>query len=179
MGDVLEKNDRELLKRMLDTSEQYLAACEILEGKLAYTGPASPVLGVLAFEISLKALYRAHLNVRPGFRHKYVAGFAELPANVQQDVLERASSIGGGLGLTLEKALKVCSALTHCFLNGRYEYEIFEEKGERKYYSDLKKWVNNGLQDEDADFKYYPEERRALTLAMNELSEEWLSVEVL
>ncbi|MFT4708539.1 MAG: hypothetical protein ACI9PU_002389 [Ascidiaceihabitans sp.] len=73
----------------------YWDARKRLSSSLYEFGDAPSVVGVLAFEILLKCVYRIELDQRPKFGHQYNAGWNELPETIRESILQNAKGRQG------------------------------------------------------------------------------------
>jgi len=145
------------------TAEQYNDAADILGQKLTDTGPAQPILRILAFEVLLKT---AALVAKPTERkkdHDYLTIWNSLSDNTRDDLLASAIEQAPLDCPDFDDLPKFLTSWQRVFLQGRYEYETNEARSNEEIRSITDNWDGSP---ETADFAYYPQELEGLTRAL-------------
>lgn len=161
----MQSNDPRLIQRMSDMAQSYEDGAARLAQSGADYGPSSHVLSILAFEILLKAVYRLEKNEAPCFGHKYAKGYKALGQPLQQRLAEIAAERICTPNLDLQSALAICCDLEKVFTKARYGFEGFEELGPEEYTRSGMLWAECGFRDDDAEYRFWPEERYGLCFA--------------
>ncbi|MBU9339520.1 hypothetical protein [Burkholderia multivorans] len=134
------------------------------------------MLELLALELLIKCLLHAHdqaFKVRKG--HHYDDLFKLLPAQLQSDILEKAVEIAGPSPLTVDPT-GLLNKLGKQFIELRYPHEKYSDLGsEEEYIAVGEAWTLLGADPDSADFRYYPDELRALLMALEEVTERYVA----
>lgn len=154
------------LIRMRDHAQRYLADASSLQQMLVAESDGASLLQLIAFEILLKAVQRAHGGT-PARDHKYTQLFDGLTADVRCRVLAAARARLGPRA-DVSDLPRLLSTWSSNFVALRYAYEAYDGMEQEEVDKRSAEWMAAGASIEKADFKYYPMELRALTEALNE-----------
>ncbi|MGN6152913.1 MAG: hypothetical protein ACTHOH_13035 [Lysobacteraceae bacterium] len=152
---------------MLLESAKRFASADLLRA----TGDASDsayLLELVGFELLLKVVVeRATGEMVHG--HHYLPLFNQLPQETRATVLRLAGEWAGPSALT-DSHESVLADLGSNFVKLRYPYEKYSSLTEQQYRQVGKDWIAHGASNAEADFRYHPEELRALALALREIA---------
>jgi len=154
------------LIRMRDHAQRYLADASFLQQRLVAESDGASLLQLIAFEILLKAVLRAHEGT-PTRDHKYTQLFDGLTADIQGRVLAAARARFGPHA-DFSDLPRLLSTWSSNFVDLRYAYEAYDGMEQEEVAKRSAEWMAAGASIEEADFKYYPMELRALTEALIE-----------
>lgn len=148
---------------MLDTAQEYENAVSVITGKTIPTGASAQLLGILAFEILLKAAWLLEKNKIASFGHNYVDGFAKLSDPTKVYVIEKGNQEFETYStLNLVSVDSILKDLEKNFLDGRYDYEVNMELSDFENEQKGINWHRAGSDLAKADFRYRPDELDAL-----------------
>ncbi len=156
---------REAAKRSADSA--------ILSSTVAGAGSDSAyLLELLAFELLLKATLQIS-GVKPPANHSYSRLFALLPSGVQNRLRDTAISRVGP-EVDFSNLGRLLDTWGRNFVSLRYPYEKYEGLTEELYRARGETWLQNGADENAADFVYYPEQLHAFTHALKTEVDNWL-----
>ncbi len=157
---------REAAKRSADSAT--------LGSNIAGAGSDSAyLLELLAFELLLKATLQIH-GVKPPAIYSYSRLFGLLPPGVQRALRDTAASRVGP-DVDFSKLDRLLDTWGQNFVRLRYPYEKYEGLTGEQYRARGDMWLQNGAEEDAADFVYYPEQLHAFTHALQIEVDTWLS----
>lgn len=154
---------REAIERLTDSA--------FLAEHLVSRADSSYLLGLLAFEILLKAVVLIHSGC-PDRSHSYVDLYDLLPADVQNRVVQIGRTARSDCDLTHWHDL--LSVFGSNFVKLRYPYERYRGMTEEEYHERGRQWADSGSPLDEADFVYHPAELSALTHGLRVEVEVWV-----
>ena len=165
----------ELVERMYYSAMDRVHDFEILSELMSVRSDASAHLGILGFEILLKANLLLD-GVQFGRSHNYSKLWNALPTASRDEIVRIGQSRYAGY-FKIEQVPEALSAFGNVFTRARYDYEVHKDKSldEIKRLGD--EWLKRGAKDSEADFAYYPFIRKGLTLGMRRRIEQATSAE--
>lgn len=155
-----------MLRDMFDLAEGYDESASVLSAKLhPCHGPAATLLGILAFEIRLKAVNLASTGTRPA-SHEYKALWNALDAGLRDEILGSATQQFSG-HVNYETMAQLLDNLEKAFKKGRYQYEINDNRSPEETSEAGEKWIEEleGAS-EKADLAFYPSEVEGLNFSL-------------
>lgn len=161
------------LLRMYESAMGYWNARKLMGANLRDFGDAQSVVGVLAFEVLLKCVYRIELGKRPSFGHDYNKGWTDLPETKRQKILISAQNRYGSHA-DFSSIDAVMRDFRTTFLKARYSYEANESLSNFEIAQKGKAWVDAGAPSNEADFRFRPSELSALVFALSSHIQEHL-----
>ena len=153
----------------------YWDARKRLSSSLYEFGDAPSVVGVLAFEILLKCVYRIELDQRPKFGHQYNAGWNELPETIRESILQNAKGRQGKFA-DFSDLGGVLVDLENAFVKARYSYEINENLSDLEMTAKGRIWADAGAPLDEADFRGRQTELSSLVFALAQHIQKWLGL---
>jgi HEPN domain. len=151
---------------MLRESEKRFASAELLRAA-GDESDSAYLLQLVGFELLLKvAVERATGEDAHG--HHYLELFNQLSQEIQDTVLRLAGEWAGPSTLT-DHHESVFTDLGNNFVKLRYPYEKHSSLSKEQYKRVGEDWIARNANTAEADFRYHPEELRALTLALREV----------
>jgi len=151
---------------MRDHAQGYLADASSLQQMLVAESDGAYLLQLIAFEILLKAVSRAH-GRPPAPNHRYEQLFDTLPREVQVRLCAAARGRFGPHA-NLSDLPSLLSTWSSNFVGLRYAFEFYEGQSLEDVARRGAEWMAAGARTEEADFRYYPMELQALTEALIE-----------
>ncbi|MGG7643652.1 hypothetical protein ACQ5SP_02440 [Rhodovulum sp. YNF3179] len=156
----------EIARRMIDVAEGYLADADQLSSIGCYSENGVSMLGIIGFEIYLKAAVLLETEFRPP-SHDYWKIWNMLSEDSRDKIYNEAKC-----RLAVEPALddlkKLFDDLRNAFEKGRYSYEINDDRNADAAASAGRKWIAAGGNLADADLRFHPEARVGLVHALRE-----------
>ena len=131
------------------------------------------LLELLAFELLLKPTLQIH-GVKPPAIHSYSRLFGLLPPGVQSRLRDTAASRVGP-DVDFSNLDRLLDTWGQNFVRLRYPYEKHEGLTEEQYRARGDMWLQNGAEEDAADFVYYPVQLHAFTHALRIEVDTWLS----
>jgi hypothetical protein len=160
------------IARMARSAERYLADADLLEGHLGRQSDAAYLLELLAFEIRLKALLLIH-RVESGKHHAYRKLFESLPDSARDNLIHLAQE-----RMTTEADYsdvgKLLATWGRNFSELRYAYERYEGQTAEEYEQLGADWVAKGAPDDEACFRFHPNELFGLHFVLQSEIGKWL-----
>ena len=151
-------------KRMILEADDYLSDKDILTRKLNSSGRGATLLGLIGLEILLKALVLLETRKRPA-NHDFSGMFSELKGSTQRKLIgEAAERFAGHVDFSDMDHLLGC--LRRAFEQGRYSYEVNDERSDEEARQAGMRWLKNGASFEEADIAFFPLELDALVFAL-------------
>ena len=161
---------------MATVAEGYLEASDTLNRKTENFGQSAVLLRTIGFEILLKATYLIDQGKEPKFSHDYEKGFYKLSERTRSFVIEKGmtryffKSVDHSEqfpDLFDEVILKdILKDFSRNFLDGRYEYEAQKGLSDVEVSEKENKWIESSCPDNEAEFRFYPEEMKALCFGL-------------
>ena len=168
--------DRMMARRMYRTAMAYEAGAQRLStaARLDVAEGAS-LLGLLSFEILLKAVWRVSRGEVPRFGHRYAEGWAGLSETVRAEVLSEAQLRRPGRA-DLDALSEILPRWENAFTKGRYDYEAAEGLKDAEMRRRGEEWTAAGSPPEQADFYFHPRELHAMSYGLRRWLEGQLDV---
>ena len=153
---------------MLRESAKRFASAELLRAA-GDESDSAYLLQLVGFELLLKVVVERATG-KEVYGHHYLPLFNELPEETQSAVLQLACEWAGTSTLTHAHE-SVLTDLGSNFVKLRYPYEKYSSLTHEQYQQAGEEWISRGALRAEADFRYHPEELRALTLALRQLAD--------
>ncbi|MBA3071353.1 MAG: hypothetical protein FP829_04200 [Nitrospirae bacterium] len=144
------------------------------EGGLVDLSDSAYLLRLLSLELLLKCIYEAVLEKKPGRHHAYEELFRDLPVEFQNKLLALTGERIGPSGLSQDPT-SILQEWGKNFINLRYPYEKYEGLSEEEYLSIGKQWIAKGAQEEEATFRYFPNELNGFLHALDYIAKEMVN----
>ncbi|WP_375228252.1 hypothetical protein [Roseobacter sp. S98] len=154
---------RSVARRMVVLAEDYLADEALLSRSAGSSGSGAAMLGLIGFEIFLKAIAVLETGIRP-HNHDFSRIWNGLPMSVREKLLTDAKS-RHTVHADFRDPERLFAALKKAFETGRYFYEVNDNLTDAEAKKAGDDWVSGGGASETADIAYYPLERAALIWA--------------
>ncbi|UYB52744.1 hypothetical protein OCJ37_01895 [Xanthomonas sp. AM6] len=152
---------------MLRESEKRFASAELLRAA-GDESDSAYLLQLVGFELLLKVVVE-RATAEKAHGHHYLPLFNQLPQEIQATVLRLAGEWVGSSTLA-DRHEGVFTDLGGNFVKLRYPYEKYSSLPKEQYQRVGEDWIARGASNAEADFRYHPEELRALTLALREVA---------
>jgi len=152
---------------MLRESTKRFASAELLRAA-GDESDSAYLLQLVGFELLLKVVVERATGEQ-AHGHHYLPFFNQLPQETQATVLRLAGEWAGPSALT-DSHESVLADLGNNFVKLRYPYEKYSSLTKEQYQQVGEEWIARGSSNVEADFRYHPEELRALTLALREVA---------
>ena len=127
------------------------------------------LLQLVGFELLLKVVVERATG-KEVHGHHYLTLFNKLSEETRSAVLQLAGEWAGPSALTHAHE-SVLTDLGSNFVKLRYPYEEYSSLTNEQYQQLGEEWIARGASSAEADFRYHPEELRALTLALRQLAD--------
>lgn len=139
--------------------DRYRAGSKLQEVAWVDNSSSGHLLKLLAFEVLLKCVHFFDTNAaKLHGSHDYKLIWSKLSHGCRQAVIDAANQRFPGNGWT-EKSMQAClEAWQNNFEQGRYEYEVHQDKSDAEIVRLGKAWEALGAPIDQADFAYYPAE---------------------
>jgi hypothetical protein len=151
---------------MLRESEKRFASAELLRAA-GDDSDSGYLLQLIGFELLLKVVVERATG-KQAHGHHYLPLFNQLPEETRSALLRLAGEWAGPSALAHSHE-SVLEDLGSNFVKLRYPYEKYSSLTAEQYQRLGEDWVARGAANAEADFRYHPEELRALTLALRQL----------
>ena len=155
-------------KLMLRESVSRLHSAEVLrtagdESDSAY------LLELLGFELLLKIVYELRTGQAPPKHHRYAEIYGNLPALTQEELLRLTGERIGPSALSTDPTA-VLTELGNNFIHLRYPYDKYAGMTQDEYERSGDEWIQRGARNEEAVFRYFPEELFGLTESVKQIA---------
>ena len=167
----ISENHQGLARRMLNEAEGYQAGANRLsESHGEDTGMSQVVLSTIALEILFKAIIVWHAQPLPR-GHNFEKLWALIPSTARASILDKAQRRSSP-HTDFSDLSRLFAAFKKSFISARYSYEEIVNSTEFEIEQRTTDWVDAGSPLENADFVFYPAEKRDLyEAAANRLAE--------
>ena len=129
------------------------------------------LLRLLGFELLLKLIYEFVLGKEAENKHSYEKFFGELPQELQDRLLSLAGASVGPTKLASEH-MTVLQELGKNFVGLRYPWVRYANLTEADYSRISAEWYSKGMLDEEATFRFHPDELTGLLAALVKVANE-------
>jgi HEPN domain-containing protein len=153
---------------MLRESAKRFAAADVLRAA-GDESDSAYLLQLIGFELLLKVVVERATG-KEAHGHDYFPLFNRLPQETQANLLQMAGQWAGPSALATNHE-GVLTDLGSNFVKLRYPHEKYSSLTHEQYRNVGNDWVTRGSNSAEADFRYHPEELRALTLALREIAD--------
>jgi len=129
-------------------------------------GDSGYLLYLLGFELMLKCTLLLEQKIELK-NHKYYGMYCSLNRELKKKIISKSQEISQIFNIN-ERVQKLLETFEYNFIRLRYPYQSYENMNESEYkeYSIL--YAELGFPEGEAEFEYYPEELRGITMALRE-----------
>ena len=153
-------------KLMLQESAKRFHGSEILSSS-GDDSDSAYLLKLVGFELLLKVVVEQSTQ-RRAHGHDYEKLFGLLPPELQTNILRIAGKRIGPSQLSVDHN-EVLADLGSNFVKLRYPYDKYSHMTQQEYSSVGAAWIEAGANNEDADYRYHPEELFGLVFAFKQV----------
>lgn len=155
-------------KLMLRESASRLHSAEVLRNA-GDESDSAYLLELLGFELLLKIVFELRTGQASPRHHKYAEIFSTLPTLTQEELLRLTGERIGPSALSTDPTA-VLTELGNNFIHLRYPYDKYSGKTEEEYQQMGLEWIQQGARNEEAVFRYFPEELFGLTVSVKQIA---------
>lgn len=156
-------------KMMLRESTSRLHSAEVLRNS-GDESDSAYLLDLLGFELLLKIVFELRTGQTPPKHHKYAELFNGLPLQTQDELLRLTGEHIGPSALSTDPT-SVLTEIGNNFIHLRYPYDKYAGMTQDEYQQIGIDWIGRGAKNEEAVFRYFPEEVFGLTASMKKIAD--------
>lgn len=156
-------------KLMLRESSSRLHSAETLRNA-GDKSDSAYLLELLGFELLLKIVFELRTGQTPPKHHRYAEIFGGLPTPTQDELLRLTGERIGPSALSTDPN-SVLTEIGNNFIHLRYPYDKYAGKTQDEYQQMGIDWIERGAKNEEAVFRYFPEELFGLTASMKKIAD--------